>query len=198
MTPMWLVVAHWVCLLIYSVDLGARVFVERIRVFNGFWNWLDIIVVSTGYMTGILDVADVSVANVGFLRVFRCFRLIRIMKAFTFMNHVGELKKLVMGVVVVLKTLIWALLLVFIFMTIWACLAVEMLHPLMEEVSQTSAAWDDCERCVRSFGSIMSANLTFFQTIIAGDSWGLVAIPVTENYPLASVIFIGSLFSVVA
>merc|ERR1719440_984630 len=67
----------------------------------------------------------------------------------------------------------------------------------MVDVDKASGAWDDCERCVRSFSSVMAANLTFFQTIIAGDSWGKVAIPVTEAYPLAAVIFIGSLFSVV-
>jgi hypothetical protein len=41
----------------------------------------------------------------------------------------------------------------------------------------------------------MESNLTFFQTIIAGDSWGLVAIPVIEHNPLSSFIFIGSLTS---
>merc|ERR1711871_1408918 len=112
------------------------------------------------------------------------------------MHHLKELRSLVMGVVVVSKTLGWALLIVLIFMTIWSTLAVEMLHPLMEEVA-ASNVWEDCERCERSFSSIMAANLTFFQTIIACDSWGRVAIPVIELYPLAAIIFVGSLFSVV-
>merc|ERR1719440_1045216 len=67
----------------------------------------------------------------------------------------------------------------------------------MVDVDKASSSWDNCERCVRSFSSVMAANLTFFQTIIAGDSWGKVAIPVTEAYPLASIIFVGSLFSIV-
>merc|ERR1719197_293668 len=74
-----------------------------------------------------------------------------------------------------------------------------MLHPVMSDVAAQQGAepWKHCSRCERAFASVMSANLTFFQTIIAGDSWGRVAIPVVEEYPLAAIIFIGSLFSVV-
>merc|ERR1719506_2797208 len=56
--------------------------------------------------------------------------------------------------------------------------------------------WHDCPRCHRSFSSVMHANLTLFRTIIGGDSWGKIAIPVIEQYPWAALIFVGSLFTI--
>ena len=43
----------------------------------------------------------------------------------------------------------------------------------------------------------MRANLLLFKTVIAGDSWGQVAVPVIEAYPGTAVIFVGSLLSLV-
>lgn len=41
------------------------------------------------------------------------------------------------------------------------------------------------------------ANLLLFKTVIAGDSWGTIAVPVIEAQPLTAVIFMGSLLSLV-
>ena len=43
----------------------------------------------------------------------------------------------------------------------------------------------------------MDANLLLFKTVIAGDSWGQIAVPVIQEYPLTSIIFCGSLFTLV-
>ena len=40
---------------------------------------------------------------------------------------------------------------------------------------------------------VMSANLLIFKTVIAGDSWGEVAVPMIREFPLALVIFMGLL-----
>lgn len=37
----------------------------------------------------------------------------------------------------------------------------------------------------------MNANLLLFKTVVALDSWGLVAIPLIEYNPIAAVIFCG-------
>ena len=80
-------------------------------------------------------------------------------------------------------------------MTSWAMLAVELLNPYMSELSYF---WDDCEFCKRSLQSVMSANLLLFKTVVAGDSWGKVAVPLIEAHPwTATPIFIGSQLSIV-
>ena len=43
----------------------------------------------------------------------------------------------------------------------------------------------------------MHANLLLFKTVIAGDSWGLIAVPVIEHYPATAVLFMGSLLTLV-
>jgi len=41
----------------------------------------------------------------------------------------------------------------------------------------------------------MNSNLTFFQTIVAGDSWGKLAIPIIEANPWTAIIFVMSLLT---
>ncbi|CAK8991513.1 Calcium-dependent protein kinase 1, partial [Durusdinium trenchii] len=44
---------------------------------------------------------------------------------------------------------------------------------------------------------VMVANLLLFKTVIAGDSWGEIAVPVIEQYPATALIFMGSLLTLV-
>jgi len=44
---------------------------------------------------------------------------------------------------------------------------------------------------------VMRANLLLFKTVIAGDSWGQVAVPVIEYSPTTAIIFCGSLMTLV-
>ena len=44
---------------------------------------------------------------------------------------------------------------------------------------------------------VMRANLLLFKTVIAGDSWGQVAVPVIEYSPATAIIFCGSLMTLV-
>ncbi|CAJ1437562.1 unnamed protein product [Effrenium voratum] len=50
---------------------------------------------------------------------------------------------------------------------------------------------------MRATSSVMNANLLLFKTVIAGDSWGLIAVPVIEHYPGTAIIFVGSLLTIV-
>ena len=42
--------------------------------------------------------------------------------------------------------------------------------------------------CDQAMASVMDANLLLFKTVIAGDSWGEIAVPIIKNYlePLIS------------
>merc|ERR1712129_77683 len=61
-------------------------------------------------------------------------------------------------------------------------LAVEILHPLNME--RDSDAW-----CKDAFLSVIKAVLLFFQTLVAGDSWGLCAVPVVKKSPGTLILF---------
>jgi len=44
---------------------------------------------------------------------------------------------------------------------------------------------------------VFEANLTFLQTVVAGDSWGYLAVPVIEREPSTAIIFVGALVTLV-
>ncbi|CAE7926007.1 FP1, partial [Symbiodinium sp. KB8] len=48
-----------------------------------------------------------------------------------------------------------------------------------------------------STASIMAANLLLFKTVIAGDSWGTIAVPIIRRQPFTALIFCGSLMTLV-
>ena len=82
-------------------------------------------------------------------------------------------------------------------MTVWAMLIVEWVYPRVQSLHDNEGFFEDCEQCVRATSSVMNANLLLFKTVIAGDSWGLIAVPVIEQYPATAIIFMGSLLTLV-
>ena len=50
---------------------------------------------------------------------------------------------------------------------------------------------------MRLASEVMEANLLLFKTVIAGDSWGELAVPVIQAHPATAFIFIGSLLTLV-
>ena len=43
----------------------------------------------------------------------------------------------------------------------------------------------------------MDANLLLFKTVIAGDSWGQLAVPVIRAYPYTALLFVGAYLTIV-
>ncbi|CAK9055615.1 unnamed protein product [Durusdinium trenchii] len=82
-------------------------------------------------------------------------------------------------------------------MTLWSMLMVETVHPLLQETWKSLAGWCEQGVVVALFRSVMVANLLLFKTVIAGDSWGEIAVPVIEQYPATALIFMGSLLTLV-
>lgn len=77
-------------------------------------------------------------------------------------------------------------------------LMVEMVHPIIQDLYKDNPGiFGDCEQCLRATQSVMDANLLLFKTVIAGDSWGLIAVPVIEKHPATAIIFVGSLLTLV-
>lgn len=94
------------------------------------------------------------------------------------------------------RTLFWSSLVLMLMMTIWGVIAVDLINPIVLDLAN-AGAFGDCSRCRRSFSSVFMANLTLFQTVVAGDSWGMIAIPCIEAEAWTAVIFVGSQMSLV-
>eukprot|EP00929_Paragymnodinium_shiwhaense_P091309 TRINITY_DN5130_c0_g1_i9.p1 TRINITY_DN5130_c0_g1~~TRINITY_DN5130_c0_g1_i9.p1 ORF type:complete len:732 (-),score=152.16 TRINITY_DN5130_c0_g1_i9:98-2293(-) len=132
-----------------------------------------------------------SLIMVRMIRLCRLLRLVRVVKVF---SGLTELRRLMQMITTCARTMFWSFLMCFLWMSMWAVLAVELVHPVAQRIAE-GPAWQDCERCSRAFESVMAANLTFFQTILAGDEWGIIAIPLIEESPLTAFVFCGSLLT---
>ena len=92
--------------------------------------------------------------------------------------------------------MVWSFIFCFVIMTMWAMLMVEFIYPIILELSDTGE-FLDCEHCLEATRSVMHADLLLFKTVIAGDSWGQIAVPVIMYQPLTAIIFMGSLLTLV-
>lgn len=93
-----------------------------------------------------------------------------------------------MGSASALKTIGWAAVLLAFILSLWALVAVTLLNPITTDLARIGA-YGDCERCGRAYSSILISMVTLMQTVLCGDSWGQVAVPVIEAEPYTLLIF---------
>ncbi|CAE7215279.1 TPC1 [Symbiodinium sp. CCMP2592] len=156
---------------------------------------LDLLVICCGYVEASLRVmsSEVDLTNFGIIRALRVARIIRVTRLLRKSHDLRELRKLVNMMATCVRTLIWSFIFCFAMMTFWSMLIVEIVHPHVKQLSDLEA----CDQCRRATSSVMDANLLLFKTVIAGDSWGQIAVPVIEANPGTAVIFMGSLLTLV-
>merc|ERR1712007_294743 len=99
-----------------------------------------------------------------FFQVLRNLRMLRLLRAARVIISFKELYSLIVGMSGCLKTLVWAIGLLFLMLTMWSIVAVEYLHGYVADLSR-QGFYDDCTYCSQAFSNIMYANLTFFQII---------------------------------
>lgn len=190
-SPSWIYMTEWCFCIFFTVELVVRMIIYRFSFFDEHdrkHNILDLVVVSS----------DLVVKTTGtefpimILRVLRLGRVVRLFRMFTMFD---ELMLMMQSFLATMRSIFWACILLFCLLSLWSVVAVELIHPVNLKVAD-SGKYGDCERCSRAFESVMQANLTFMQTIIAGDSWGLVGVPVIEESPGLALIFLGALVTI--
>mmetsp|Transcript_30220 Transcript_30220/g.72488 ORF Transcript_30220/g.72488 Transcript_30220/m.72488 type:complete len:276 (+) Transcript_30220:1-828(+) len=110
-----------------------------------FWNWFDLVVVSTSLLSLWLD----EIPGVSILRLFRAFRVFRLVK------RVESLQKIILGVLKSLPGVLNAFLLLLTVTGIWAIIGVELFR----------------ERYSEFYGDFFLGCVTQLQ-ILTLDSWG--------------------------
>ncbi|CAK8985909.1 unnamed protein product [Durusdinium trenchii] len=196
------------CLCLYTCELPILFFAKGKRLLKDWMVILDIVIIMCGYAEVVIHIVDNSSGGTdgddlldkfSVLRMLRLARIVRLMQLLRRTRSLKELQKLVTMLATCFKALLWSFLFCFVVMTIWAMLIVELVHPLLMEIDQQNPEiFQDCApQCLRATRSVMDANLLLFKTVIAGDSWGLIAVPVIQQHPLTAVIFMGSLMTLV-
>ena len=194
-----------VCLAMYTLEVITLCIVKGTRKACGHWMVrLDVFIVLSGLTELLLqNFAAEIMFNLGFVPVLRMVRVLRLARLLKRLRAFRELQKLVRMMATCLKALFWSFVFCFMIMTVWAMLIVEFVHPIMLEKMDDMEASDipniaqECPQCVTSTSAVMEANLLLFKTVIAGDSWGTIAVPVIREYPATAIIFCGSLLTLV-
>lgn len=196
-SPHWVVVSNDMCSSIYLVEFMSRLYVERWKTLHNSWNRLDLAVV----LLSIFDKLASSMVGLDptsfmMIRIIRIFRILRLVRALKLMSSLRELRKLIKMMVTCARTLFWSFVLTFLIMTIWSVILVEMIGPIVSRL-QRQGVWQEDPEWGHSYHSVMRANLSLFQTIVAGDSWGMVPVPVIADTPWTALLFVPAQVSLV-
>lgn len=193
--------AAGLCLVLYSIELGLILSWQGSVALMDWIFLLDVGVIVCGFTEIVMDFfipEGELAARIGILRLLRLARVIRLLQLLRKTRALRELQKLVTMMSTCLKALAWSFIFCFVVMTIWAMLMVEIIFPLIKEMHRRDPeVFQECPQCLRATSSVMDANLLLFKTVIAGDSWGTIAVPVIEAYPATAIIFVGSLLTLV-
>ncbi|CAE7467898.1 TPC1, partial [Symbiodinium pilosum] len=191
----WMAVAMDFCLIMYFCEYVLWIWVKRFGVCIDNFLLIDLFILVTGiadlFLDRILYQDQAMRENFGWIRFLRIVRIMRVLKLFRRISYLKELRKLLTMATTCMKTLLWSFLFCFVIMSCWAMLLVDIVYPLIQENEELV----DCDQCQRAASSVMDANLLLFKTVIAGDSWGLIAVPLIEAHPATAIIFVGSLLT---
>jgi voltage-gated sodium channel len=192
--PIEFSVFSWVCLVIYFIEIGLRMYAFRMHLSADFWLLFEFILVFVDMMCKVFAFALGRIPSVSALRILRVLHrgcMVRVLgKHYVF----RELYTMLHSVASVLRTIWWAILLLVFMLTLYSVLAVEILHPINQELA-ASGIYEDCERCPKSFATVQASVVTFIQHTLAGEDWGSVAIPIMETRPWTAIIFLSVIIS---
>eukprot|EP00931_Biecheleriopsis_adriatica_P073846 TRINITY_DN48054_c0_g1_i1.p1 TRINITY_DN48054_c0_g1~~TRINITY_DN48054_c0_g1_i1.p1 ORF type:complete len:587 (+),score=99.43 TRINITY_DN48054_c0_g1_i1:48-1808(+) len=169
--PEWYEQVNYALLAFYSAELVMAIYVERWAWFSGSkFNYVDAFIVASGYLEILFQVLSIEgdqvMAMIRLLKVLRVVRVVRLLKSFP------ELYMLVAGFMCTLRTMGWGFVMILVLLLVWGIVAVQVLTgtPL---VGSFEEPW-----CNEAFTSVHMTAVWFFQTLVAGDSWGTCVVPI--------------------
>lgn len=173
-TPHYVQMSNYALLGVYTAEVILHIFVERARFPRVRWNYLDGSVVGCGYIEVFLN----GIVDSETLSAVRMLRLLRIIRAVKLFKHIHDLYRLVSGFLSTMRAIFWG----FVMLLCLSFLFAVMTMQLVQEYRDMSQP-DDW--CTDAFSSVVKTVLFYFQTLIAGDSWGACVIPmVRKSWPL--------------
>jgi len=183
----WLEPCAYVVLAVFVFDIVLRIFAHGVSFFRRFLDQLDFLVVVIDVLLDlVVGLLPDDMPSLSFLKVARIIRLSRI---FGSMSEFQELYLILMGIASSVRALVFGSLLILLALVVCSILAVQYVHPVNLQLHE-AGVYGDCDECRRAFETVMNASLTFMKTIIAGDSWGQLAVPLMQTSRGASLILV--------
>lgn len=181
--PVVLTLCNRALLFLYSAELSLRCWAFRLRAFAEPFTIIDTGLISVDIITLF---SDQSFMNSSVLRVIRCCKIFRTLEL---LDMAPELHLMMKGLVGAVKSIFWGCLLLCVIVIVWSIFAVVAIHPINVRVAE-AGAYDTCSRCPHAYETVFSSSLTIIQTVVLGDSWGTVALPIVEHTPSALLFFL--------
>lgn len=179
---------HVVYAVLFTVEVGLRLLADGLWKYfcasEWAWNLLDAFVVSSSWIELIIDVLTPGTpgapnrgtnTNLRLIRLLRVGRLFRVVRIIRVVRLFRSLRTLVQSLVGTLKTLFWALLLLFLIMYIFGILFTDAVldHIILADLAgQYTEVSDQAELY---FGALSSSITTLFRTISDGLTWHVAA-----------------------
>eukprot|EP00929_Paragymnodinium_shiwhaense_P008664 TRINITY_DN11262_c0_g1_i3.p1 TRINITY_DN11262_c0_g1~~TRINITY_DN11262_c0_g1_i3.p1 ORF type:complete len:703 (+),score=71.81 TRINITY_DN11262_c0_g1_i3:233-2341(+) len=176
-------------LTVFAVDVVFRLYAYRSHFFRSSLNILE---ASLLLLDGLLELSSYLPEMLGVLIVLKILRFVRLARLLRSHAKTRELFLMIMGIVASIRALIFGAMLLIITLTVFSILAVYFVRPVNRRLAE-QGAFGDCSLCEDAFDSVMNANIHFLTTIVAGDSWGLQAVPLIREDTAAAIIIIGAL-----
>eukprot|EP00928_Gymnodinium_smaydae_P042861 TRINITY_DN28831_c0_g2_i2.p1 TRINITY_DN28831_c0_g2~~TRINITY_DN28831_c0_g2_i2.p1 ORF type:complete len:519 (+),score=66.38 TRINITY_DN28831_c0_g2_i2:88-1557(+) len=189
--PAWLGAVNTLMFCVFLSEVCLRIMAFQSKFFKPWisWNTFDLFLVLSDCLLMLVRLFNTDVMQNGALRVLRICRAFRIVHAIRIWPFFRELYVMLHSLIGAFKAMIWSTVLLMLMLTLFGIVAVELINPLVREID-AAGGYEGCERCHRAFGTVWSSIVTCFQQVIAGDSWGLVTIPVIETYPSTAPFFV--------
>eukprot|EP00931_Biecheleriopsis_adriatica_P079392 TRINITY_DN5279_c0_g1_i2.p1 TRINITY_DN5279_c0_g1~~TRINITY_DN5279_c0_g1_i2.p1 ORF type:complete len:520 (-),score=88.71 TRINITY_DN5279_c0_g1_i2:46-1605(-) len=180
--------ANTVMLAIYAFELLLHIFVQRLSFVCFAWNLLDLSIVLLGLVELILITTDSKQSGFSLMRMMKVMRIVRVarlVKAFP------ELYKFVQGFMGTVRAMFWGFVVIMMLLLVWGIITVQVLNSYEGLVGSFEDDW-----CNQAFQTVGGTVVLFFQTLVAGDSWGLCVVPIIRQHTILFLLFSSVLVTV--
>lgn len=185
-----LLAINWLFIFAYTTEAALRLYVHRWSYFTVPLYIMDAIVVVVGW-ADLLLLAAMNGMDVPSLNALRLFRVLRLGRAIRLAKVFPELYTMMQGFQSAMWAMWWGFVMIFCLVFVFSILAVELVLPIQRDGGA------DAEYCDEAFASVFNSVLFFFQTLVAGDSWGLCAVPLIKLAPITcGILFFAALISI--
>eukprot|EP00930_Biecheleria_cincta_P035230 TRINITY_DN24240_c1_g1_i1.p1 TRINITY_DN24240_c1_g1~~TRINITY_DN24240_c1_g1_i1.p1 ORF type:complete len:527 (-),score=109.98 TRINITY_DN24240_c1_g1_i1:61-1641(-) len=185
--PLWVPMCNAALLALYTIEAILRIYAYRGQHFKSKWDLFDLGIVIAGYMEYLPNIFGWS--GVPGLAILRIVRLARLARTSKLIKMFPDLAAMVRGFLSAMSAMLWGVSAIFIMLLLFAVLAVELLD------HQNNGLHSEGDACNDVFSSVPVAMLWFFQTMIAGDSFGTCSVPLIKASPSSALLLCTALIT---
>mmetsp|Transcript_142830 Transcript_142830/g.362583 ORF Transcript_142830/g.362583 Transcript_142830/m.362583 type:complete len:653 (+) Transcript_142830:68-2026(+) len=188
--PLWMQIFDIFFTLAFTVELALRLCAEGLRHFfldpRAYrWNCFDSFLVLSSVAEELVKILWFNAPNMSAMRVLRVFRFVRVARVVRVARIFSDLRIMVSGIFVSLKSLVWAILLLFLLAFMFGVLILEFVAGQLLEMDSRPEMFPADLETTRStlidhWGSLLTATYTLFLAISGGMDWGDAAGPLIE------------------